>query len=388
MKLPSITNKFATPKPWQIGVGVGIVIIFVFLAPAVHQMMAVKKKQDIFALSRVGQPGEAWHPAAFPAPPPSPIQHPPPAPPPTPPGSPSLPPLAVMTTSPHTLIAGPPGKPPVDPEQEAINAPILINSGSAGGGSPPPSSTTQASHGSNLPGENGAASSSPSSMASLLKPTELTGYRATIMQHPGTTIEQGRIIQCNSVTRMTSGLPGFVRAKVAYDVWSADNTMKLIDRDSMIFGEIAHGLTNGQDRLFVLWHQITTPPPNLVRITLNSPAADEMGEAGMTGDIDHHYMQKIGGALLLSGVDTLLSGVSSGLQNALSGRGNSGQQQNNGLNFYQFQGQGSNLASQLLQSTIQIPDTLTVNQSAPCSIFVSGDLRFDDVYVAARRTVR
>ena len=50
------------------------------------------------------------------------------------------------------------------------------------------------------------------------------------------------------------------------------------------------------------------------------------------------------------------------------------------LNFYQFQGEGQSLASQLLASTISIPDTLHRDQAQPCSIFVSGDLSFADVY--------
>jgi type IV secretion system protein VirB10 len=279
--------------------------------------------------------------------------------------------------------AGSPAKAPVDPEQEAINSPIMVSTTAAGGGEPPPAPRPAAGRAS-LDPEGGSATSA---MAGLLKPTELPGFRASVMQHPGTTIEQGRIIQCRNVTPMTSGLVGFVQAKIAYDVWSADGTMKLIDRDSTIFGEIGHGLANGQERLFVLWRQVTTPPPNLVRITLNSPAADEMGEAGVPGDINHHYWQKIGGALMLSGIESVFSGISGALSHlGESGSNNSNQSQGLNLNFSQMGSQGSNLASQLLQSTITIPDTLHRDQALPCSIFVSGDLDFGSVYSATRRT--
>jgi type IV secretion system protein VirB10 len=362
------------------------VIFFFVLMPLTQYMMTSKKKQETASLTRIGQVGEPWHPAAFPvAPSPLPAPRPAPAPPELVPAA--ARPLEVPTSqpTPKTLAAtAAPGKAPVDPEQEAINSPIMVAATPGGGPAPSSPPAGPATRGGSLQAEGAGP---PSTMAGLLKPTELPGYRATVMAHPGMTIEQGRIIQCNSVTRMTAGLPGFVRAKVSYDVWSADNTMKLIDRDSFIFGEIAHGLVNGQDRLFVLWHQITTPPPNLVRITLNSPAADEMGEAGLTGDINHHTMQKIGGALLLSGVESVFSGLSGALSNLGRGNGNT-QEQGLNLNFSQMGSQGSNLASQLLQSTITIPDTMTINQSAACSIFVSGDLDFSGVYAVTKRTSR
>jgi type IV secretion system protein VirB10 len=222
-------------------------------------------------------------------------------------------------------------------------------------------------------------------MGALLKPTQTDGYVATRMQHPWATIEQGRIIACNAVTPMTSELPGFVKAKITYDVRSADGTTTLIDRNSDIFGEIGHGLAAGQDRLFVLWRSVLTPPPDLVRITLNSPAADELGEAGLPGDINNHMWRRIGGALLLSGVDTLLQGAGAGIGNALSHGNNSNGSSGSNLNFYQFQGQGSSLASALLQHTVEIPDTLHRDQALPCSIFVSGDLDFSSVYQLRRR---
>jgi type IV secretion system protein VirB10 len=180
---------------------------------------------------------------------------------------------------------------------------------------------------------------------------------------------------------MSSELPGFVKATIPIDVRSADGTMTLIDRGSTVFGEIAHGLANGQERLFVLWRSVMTPAPNFVRITLNSPAADELGESGLAGDLNTHVWRRIGGALMLSGVEALLQGGSQALANSTQrSDGNNNGGGGGSLNFYQFQGQGSSLASQLLAHTINIPDTVTRDQGMPCSIFVSGDLDFSAVY--------
>ena len=382
MSLPGISGRFTAPKPWQIATGAGVVVAFVILGPAVRQMVTAKKKQETADLTQVAKAGEPWHPAAFPqAQPVHAMPEPPAAIAPMFQQAAASTPLAATSPMRTQTASAAPGKPPMTPEEEAIAAPILVSNGNTGGQSAPPRTERPAGEASLM------ESPSTSAMGELLKPTELAGYKATVMRHPGMTIEQGRIIQCHNVTPLTSGLPGFVQARIAQDVWSSDGTMKLIDHDSTMFGEIAHGLTNGQERLFVLWRQITTPPPNLVRITLNSPAADEMGEAGLPGDIDRHVWRKLGGALMLSGIQAVLSGVSSGLSNALSSHGNSsnGQQQNSSLNFYQFSGSGNQLASQLLESTIHIPDTLHRDQALPCSAFVSGDLDFSGVYSATRK---
>lgn len=380
LKVPEISGPLTTPKPWQIAVGVGVVAMVVFIAPAVmHELTTAKKKQDTVQLSGLGKIGEPWHPAPMPValqaaplrPPPQPLALPPPPP------ALSIPQSARPTATPSLAATGLPGKDHVDPEQEAINSPILIASGSSG---PPP-----ANHGATTGEGSGSlraqGGDQQTALAGLLKPTETTGFRAERIPHPNMIIPQGTIIQCHSVTRMTSGLQGFVRATVARDVWSADDTTVLIEKDSTMFGEIQHGVIAGADRMFVLWRQITTPRPNLVRITLNSPAADEMGEAGLTGEVDHHFWEKVKGALLLSGIESVFTGASG----ALSNLGNHGNNNSENLNFGSFNSQGSTLATEMLRSTIQIPDTLTINQSAPCSAFVASDLDFSTVYDVVRK---
>jgi type IV secretion system protein VirB10 len=353
-------------KPWHYAVIGGISVASIAMIPALNGLTAKKRVEDATAAvlaANDSNAGEPWHPPAFPAPEALPATFKPKV---TSPSQ-AAPPIGLTAAAPVT-VAGP--STPADYRmfgQRSQPSPA---------DPPPAAGSTQVTRASAAP---------EGSMAALLKPTETSGYVATRMAHPWATIEQGRIIACNSVTPMTSELPGFVKAKITYDVRSADGTTTLIDRNSDIFGEIAHGLASGQDRLFVLWRTVTTPPPDLVRITLNSPAADELGEAGMPGDINNHMWKRIGGALLLSGVDALLQGAGAGISSALSHGNNSNNSSGSNLNFYQFQGQGSSLAASLLQHTVDIPDTLHRDQALPCSIFVSGDLDFSLVYSLRRR---
>ena len=360
-----ISGRLARTKPWQFAVIGGVTVMAVALIPTLNRLTERKKAEDTTAATLAassGSQGTPWHAPAFPAPETTPVvyrQQPPPPPP-------IMQQPALITSPPMATGGGPSPAPDLrmfgQRSQSPQSPPAVAEQGGGGG--------LQAQH---------TAAASDGTMGALLKPTETSGFSASRMAHPWATIEDGRVIACNSVTPMTSELPGFVKAKVTHAEPSADGTVTLIDRNSDIFGEISHGLVNGQDRLFVLWRRILTPPPDLVRITINSPAADELGESGLPGDINHHTWKRIGAAAMLSGIETLGQGISQYL-GSLSSKGNNSGSGGAGLNFYSFQGQGSNLASSLLQHTVDIPDTLHRDQALPCSIIVAGDLDFSSVY--------
>jgi type IV secretion system protein VirB10 len=352
---PDISGKIARLRPGHYAAIGGVCVAALLLTPALTALINHQhRKEASQAQLQVGGLGTPWHPPVIPVTASVPL---------TPPPAPSAAPLPLPS---RTTLALLPGR---DPEQAALTSPIRM------AGSPQRVAETRPA-GSATPGGDPPVGTS-GELSARLQPTVLSGYRASRLADPAMTIEQGRIIQCIDVTAIDSSLPGFVKATIPQDVWSADGSNILINRGSTVFGEIAHGLANGQERLFVLWRQVMTPAPNFVRITLNSPAADELGENGLGGDVNHHMWRKIGGALLLSGIDAAFQGASSGLSGLLSGRSGTG---STNLNFYQFQGEGQSLASQLLASTISIPDTLHRDQAQPCSIFVSGDLSFADVY--------
>jgi type IV secretion system protein VirB10 len=61
---------------------------------------------------------------------------------------------------------------------------------------------------------------------------------------------------------------------------SADATNLLIERGSTANGEMQYGPELGQDRAFILWTDLLTP--HFVTVTLNSPAADDLGQGSAT----------------------------------------------------------------------------------------------------------
>jgi type IV secretion system protein VirB10 len=193
---------------------------------------------------------------------------------------------------------------------------------------------------------------------------------AHVIKHPELTIPAGTIIPCILQTAINSQLVGFVDCTLPEEVRGATGQVTLLDRGSSIFGEIRSGLQNGQSRLFILWVRARTPQ-NVV-VELDSPAADDLGRAGVDGAVNTHFWSKFGAALLYSVVDYAPQLAASALQ-----RNGGYRNTNQYLTFISPQQQ---LANTILQKELSVPDELTKNQGDTVTIFVARDVDFSGVY--------
>jgi type IV secretion system protein VirB10 len=134
----------------------------------------------------------------------------------------------------------------------------------------------------------------------------------------------------------------------------------LLEKGTKVLGEYRSTLRQGQKRLFVLWTRAVTPAG--VAIRLESPAADALGRAGFDGELDTHFWDRFGGALLLSIVN---DGTY-----ALAGNGGAS-------NTARVP---SDAAAVALQNSINIPPSLRKGQGAEVTIFVAQDFDFSSVY--------
>ena len=116
-------------------------------------------------------------------------------------------------------------------------------------------------------------------------------------------LTQGSMIDCVLETRMITTQPGMTACYVTRDIYSANGRVVLLDRGSKVIGHYQGGINQGQARIFVLWSRIETP--NGIIINVDSPGAGSLGEAGLGGNIDTHFWERFGGALLLSLIDDL-----------------------------------------------------------------------------------
>ncbi|WP_336277041.1 type IV secretion system protein VirB10 [Bartonella sp. CB178] len=202
----------------------------------------------------------------------------------------------------------------------------------------------------------------------LLKPTVSEGVRASILGNRNYVIAMGTTIPCILETAISSDQQGFVSCIISRDILSDNGRVVLLDKGTQIVGEYRAGLKKGQNRLFVLWNRAKTP--NGVIITLASPATDALGRSGMDGDVDNHWFERIGSALLVSIVKDVTRYAG---ERFLSSKEKETKNSDT-------LSSGQNIANIFAENYANIPPTLTKNQGEMVNVFVARDLDFSGVY--------
>lgn len=202
-----------------------------------------------------------------------------------------------------------------------------------------------------------------------LMPTSTPKAKAVLLGDRNYVLAKGNELDCALNTAINSSNPGMVTCTATSNSYSDNGKVVLIERGSLLTGEYT-GLKQGATRLAVLWDRIKTPTG--VVIDLNSLGTDSLGRAGFDGDIDKHWMERIGAAFLLSSFKDLVA-------YEISKNGNSNGN-TSAISIQNTQKSGDDLANQLLKQTINIAPTLTKNQGERVAIVVNRDLDFSDVY--------
>ncbi len=211
-----------------------------------------------------------------------------------------------------------------------------------------------------------AASPEPSELDALRRTSPIGEARAGRLPDRRFLITAGTSIPCVLQTAMDTSTPGYVTCIVPSDVYSDNGAVILLEKGTRVMGEYRGGLRRGQNRLFVLWTRAVTPTG--VAVALASPASDALGRAGFGGEVDTHFWDRFGGALLLSLVD---DGVY-----AVAGDGDQGRA------TVRLPSDAAGIA---LQNSINIPPTLRKAQGSEVAIFAAQDLNFASVYALRAR---
>ena len=180
--------------------------------------------------------------------------------------------------------------------------------------------------------------------------------------HVQYTIKKGTTFPCTPSQPISSGLPGPVQCSVDQNVFSMDGTTILLPRGTQVNGSIERGLSNGEQRLFLVWTDALTPAPDLQAIPLDAPAADSMGQIGVPGDVNNHLWARVQSALLLSLID-----IGGNAATAAAQRGNG----NTNLNLGGLSGQATSLGQIALGRDINIPPTLYRGPGQPLTVYVN-----------------
>ncbi|MDH2357912.1 type IV secretion system protein VirB10, partial [Bradyrhizobium sp. SSUT112] len=209
-------------------------------------------------------------------------------------------------------------------------------------------------------------------LADKLKPTPIEGVRAARLPNRNLLVTQGTSIPCVLETAMSSDVAGFVSCVVIRDVMSDSGNVVLMEKGTQVV-EYRGNVRRGSKRLFVLWTRAKTPTG--VIAALSSPATDALGRAGFDGDIDKHFFERFGSALLLS----IVSDASSiGRQ----------QLQDSSIQINNSTGATNTAAAIAVEQSINIPPTLNKNQGELVNIFVARDVDFSSVYQLRRIETR
>ncbi|PLZ01768.1 type IV secretion system protein VirB10 [Burkholderia sp. WAC0059] len=277
---------------------------------------------------------------------------------------------AVAASAPAAVVSRPASPHPVA-ARSYYDAPLVETGNSGPSGSEadaalaPAGASSTAQSGTTL--VSGGRSQGDSPLAQALTPTATPRVRAGFLGNRSLVLAEGAKIDCAGDTAFDSTQAGISTCTVTKNVYSDDGRVVLIERGAQINSEYRSNLAPGQTRVFVLAARIKTPEG--VTIEIDSPAADALGRMGMSGYVNNHWGQRIGAAMLL--------GIT---QDAIGYLATRGGNSNGSVVFENTQEQGNDMASRVLDSTINIPPTLTQNQGAEFTIVLARDLDFSSVY--------
>jgi type IV secretion system protein VirB10 len=150
---------------------------------------------------------------------------------------------------------------------------------------------------------------------------------------------------------------------MATDTFSADGSVVLMERGTKLVGETRGQVQQGSTRVFVLWTEARTPAG--VIVPLASPGTDELGRSGLPGQVNRHFLERFGAAILISVID---GAVQAKVQSS-----------GNGTVIYN-PSTSTDVITEVLKSTVNIPPTVVKPQGDRIQVFVARDLDFRSVY--------
>jgi len=212
-------------------------------------------------------------------------------------------------------------------------------------------------------GSTSAAAASSGGLSALLHAAPTPAARAEMLPAQRLLLPKGSFIDCTLETAIDSTLPGMTTCVMATDVFGVDGKVVLLERGTKLIGETQGQVQQGQARVFVLWTEARTPAG--VVVPLASPGADELGRSGLPGEVNRHFWERFGAAMLISIVDGAVEAAST---------------RNGGGTVVVDPAGSQSVMTEVLKGTVNIPPTVTKRNGDRIQVLVARDLDFRSVY--------
>lgn len=199
----------------------------------------------------------------------------------------------------------------------------------------------------------------------LLTPTSTPAVQAKVLPTQRLLLPKGAFLDCTLETAIDSSLPGMTTCITATDTFGADGNVVLLERGTKLVGETRGDVRQGSARVYVLWTEARTPTG--VIVPLASPGTDELGRAGLPGEVNRHFWERFGAAILVSVID---GAVQAAVQRSSSGESA----------VIVNPSTTRDVMTEVLRSTINIPPTVSKPQGDRIAVLVARDLDFRSVY--------
>jgi type IV secretion system protein VirB10 len=211
----------------------------------------------------------------------------------------------------------------------------------------------------------GVSAAAPPSgeLSALLHAAPTPAARAEMLPAQRLLLPKGAFIDCTLETAIDSTLPGMTTCVMATDVFGVDGKVVLMERGTKLIGETQGQVQQGQARVFVLWTEARTPAG--VVVPLASPGADELGRSGLPGEVNRHFWERFGAAMLISIVDGAVESAST---------------RNGGGTVLVDPAGSQSVMTEVLKGTVNIPPTVMKKNGDRIQVLVARDLDFRSVY--------
>jgi len=193
-----------------------------------------------------------------------------------------------------------------------------------------------------------------------------------IPYNPDLFIPELTSIPCSMDFRFVSDLSGKLRCTVTTDIYSASGRVKLIRKGTAAIGEYRSGtLKHGQGAVFIIINKLRTREKPYLEIPLtDTQAGGELGEAGVSGWIDGHWLDRFGGALMVGMIPDGMAAIAN----------TSGKTDRNTDYTENSRQSLADMAKTTLDNSINIPPTLYKNQGEVIHLIVGQDIDFSGIY--------